>query len=280
MTACRSRVSRATPFTWALTEAQIFQALAAEVEVDGAMVANPYKKWSDIDAALPDAAILAYRPAADLGHPRRLRRAGRCMTAASSSPSSRRCEDRCDEDRKFITESCSRMRQDGPFVEAGENDNLIVQRLEADPNALGIFGYSFLLREPRQAAGRRDRRRRRRTRKPSPTVSYGVARPLYFYIKNAHRGVIPGLERIRHRIRLGGRAGRRRLSAGTRPDRARRRRAEREVQRRSRAAERAAELRPIQVAAACRQAATAAAPTLPTPPVRQPPFRTLIRAVR
>ena len=84
------------------------------------------------------------------------------------------------------------MRQDGPFVEAGENDNLIVQRLNADPNAVGIFGYSFLFEntdtlkdvavdgveanEDTIADG-----------------SYPVSRPLYIYVKNAHRGVIPGL---------------------------------------------------------------------------------------
>jgi phosphate transport system substrate-binding protein len=85
------------------------------------------------------------------------------------------------------------MRQDGPFVEAGENDNLIVQRLNADPNALGIFGYSFLYEN-------------QDTLKPvaidgvAPTEvtiadgSYKVSRPLFVYVKNAHRGVIPGLD--------------------------------------------------------------------------------------
>jgi phosphate transport system substrate-binding protein len=84
------------------------------------------------------------------------------------------------------------MRQDGPFVEAGENDNLIVQRLEADPNAVGIFGYSFLYENSDKLQGIAID-----GVKPSPETigdfSYGVARPLYIYIKNAHRGVIPGM---------------------------------------------------------------------------------------
>jgi len=85
------------------------------------------------------------------------------------------------------------MRQDGPFVEAGENDNLIVQRLNSDPNALGIFGYSFLYEnQDTLKAVAVD------GVNPSPETiadgSYGISRPLFIYAKNAHRGVIPGLD--------------------------------------------------------------------------------------
>ena len=84
------------------------------------------------------------------------------------------------------------MRTDGPFIEAGENDNLIVQRLQADSNAMGIFGYSFLFEnldtlKPVLVGGA----------EPNPdsiaTGDYPISRPLFFYVKNAHRGVIPGL---------------------------------------------------------------------------------------
>ena len=96
-------------------------------------------------------------------------------------------------DSKWIDENCSRMRQDGPFVEAGENDNLIVQRLSADPTAVGIFGYSFLYEngdtlKPVTIAG---------VAPSEDTIAsgaYPVSRPLFLYIRNAHRGVIPGLE--------------------------------------------------------------------------------------
>ena len=85
------------------------------------------------------------------------------------------------------------MRQDGPFIEAGENDNIIVQRLAADPHALGIFGYSFLYEnsdtlKPVAVEG---------VLPDADTIAsgdYGVSRPLFIYVKNAHRGVIPGLD--------------------------------------------------------------------------------------
>ena len=96
-------------------------------------------------------------------------------------------------DEDWVEENCSRMRTDGAFVEAGENDNLIVQRIGADPNAMGIFGYSFLFEntdalKPVLIEG---------VEPDADTIadkSYPISRPLYFYIKNAHRGVIPGLD--------------------------------------------------------------------------------------
>ena len=83
--------------------------------------------------------------------------------------------------------------QDGPFIEAGENDNIIVQRLLADPTTLGIFGYSFLFENS-------DRLKAAAVDGVLPDVdtissgAYAVSRPLYIYVKNAHRGVIPGLD--------------------------------------------------------------------------------------
>ena len=169
-----------------LTKAQIFQALASEVEVDGQIVANPHKNWSDIDPTLPDAPISVFGPPPTSG----------TRDAFVELVMLEGCEEfqaiaALEGDRK--DEVCERMRQDGPFVEAGENDNLIVQRLQSDPNALGIFGYSFLYEN-------------QDTLKPvtvdgvAPSAetiadgSYGVSRPLFIYVKNAHRGVIPGLQ--------------------------------------------------------------------------------------
>jgi phosphate transport system substrate-binding protein len=169
-----------------LTEVQIFQALAAEVEVDGAIVANPYKKWSDIDASLPDVAIQVFGPPPTSGT-----RDAFVELVMHDGCKAFPTIDALEGDRR--REVCDRMRQDGPFIEAGENDNLIVQRLQADSTALGIFGYSFLYENTD-------------TLKPvtingvEPSFdtiadgSYPVARPLFFYIKNAHRGVIAGLE--------------------------------------------------------------------------------------
>ncbi|NND49264.1 MAG: phosphate ABC transporter substrate-binding protein, partial [Rhizobiales bacterium] len=84
-------------------------------------------------------------------------------------------------------------RQDGPFIEAGENDNLIVQRLDADPNAYGIFGYSFLYENLDKLKGVAVDG----VEPDQDTIadgSYPVSRPLFFYIKCAHVGVIPGLD--------------------------------------------------------------------------------------
>jgi len=169
-----------------LTKAQIFQALAAEVEVDGQIVANPNMNWSDIDPSLPDAPITVFGPPPTSG----------TRDAFVELVMLEGCEEfpaiaALEGDRK--DEVCERMRQDGPLIEAGENDNLIVQRLQADPNALGIFGYSFLYENL-------DTLKAVSVEGVAPSTetiadaSYGVSRPLFIYVKNPHRGVIPGLE--------------------------------------------------------------------------------------
>jgi phosphate transport system substrate-binding protein len=87
---------------------------------------------------------------------------------------------------------CHTVREDGAFVEAGENDNLIVQKLQANPHAFGIFGFSFLDQNRESVKGSS-------IDGVAPTFdaisdgSYPVSRPLYFYAKKAHVDVIPGL---------------------------------------------------------------------------------------
>jgi len=169
-----------------LTKPQLFLALAAEVPVDGEIKANPYKKWSEIDSSLPDADIQVFGPPPTSG----------TRDAWVELVMEAGCEE-FDEVKALegdrMEEVCQRMRQDGPFIEAGENDNLIVQRLTADHSAYGIFGYSFLYENLDSLKGVA-------IDGVAPTVetiadgSYPVSRPLFFYIKNAHRGVIPGLD--------------------------------------------------------------------------------------
>ena len=179
-------VSRDSQYDWALTETQIYQALAAEVPVDGEMVANPYEKWSDIDESLPPVEILAYGPPPTSGTRDafvELAIVDGCMEIPMIA----------EKGEDWAEQNCARLRSDGPFVEAGENDNLIVQRLDADKTAIGIFGYSFLYEN-------QDKLKAVEVNgvTPSPETiadfSYDIARPLFFYIKNAHRGVIPGLK--------------------------------------------------------------------------------------
>jgi phosphate transport system substrate-binding protein len=187
-------VSRDTKYNWQLTEEQIYLALGAQVPVNGEWIDNPYKKWSDIDPSLPGVEILAYGPPPTSG----------TRDAFVELAMHDGCE-RLDYvkaqkdalDKKayssWVKDNCSRMRQDGPFVEAGENDNLIVQRLIADPHAVGIFGYSFLYENEDKLQGIEIDG----VEPNFDTIadfSYGVARPIYVYIKNAHRGVIPGLD--------------------------------------------------------------------------------------
>jgi len=172
--------------TFDITKAELFAALAAEVEVDGEIVANPYTRWSEINPDLPDIEIQVFGPPPTSG----------TRDAWVELVMEEGCEaypaiEALEGDRK--DDVCQRMREDGYFIEAGENDNLIVQRLTADPGAYGIFGYSFLYenRDALEAVVVEG------TEPNEDTIadgSYPISRPLFFYIKNAHRGVIPGLE--------------------------------------------------------------------------------------
>lgn len=173
-----------------LTEEQIFKALAAELpDGNGGFVANPNKKWSDVDPSLPAFDIVAFGPPPTSG----TRDAFVELVMHDGCGGLPGMADLKKADGDKWDEVCSRMRQDGPFIEAGENDNLIVQRLEADPNAVGIFGYSFLYENS-------DKLKPVEVNGVEPNFdtiadgSYPVARPLFFYVKNAHRDVIPGMK--------------------------------------------------------------------------------------
>ncbi len=180
-------VSRANDYDWDLTLGEIYLALGAEVPVDGEWVANPFSQWSEIDSRLPAVDIVVLGPPPTSG----------TRDAFVELAMHAGCEEldyvaNGDFDGKWVKENCSRMRTDGPFVEAGENDNLIVQRLDSDPNALGIFGYSFLYENIDKLKGVKIEG----VEPDFDTIadkSYPVSRPLFFYVKNAHRGVIPGL---------------------------------------------------------------------------------------
>lgn len=167
------------------SQKEIFLALAAEVPVDGKWVANPYKMWNEINPDFPAVEIQVLGPPPTSG----TRDAFVELAMEVGCEALPEHEALSKDDAK---QKCARMRQDGPFIEAGENDNLIVQRLEADPNALGIFGYSFLYENLDKLKGVQ-------INNVSPgfeTIgdgSYPLSRPLFFYVKNDHRGVIPGL---------------------------------------------------------------------------------------
>jgi phosphate transport system substrate-binding protein len=181
-------LSQANENDWDLSLKDIYLALGAQVPVDGAWADNPYKTWNEIRDDLPAVEILAYGPPPTSGT--RDAFVELAMWAGCEELEWVQSEGK---DGDWVEENCSRMRTDGPFVEAGENDNLIVQRLNADPNAMGIFGYSFLFENL-------DTLKAVKINGVAPDAatiadkSYPVSRPLYFYVKNDHRGVIPGLE--------------------------------------------------------------------------------------
>ncbi|WP_299911360.1 substrate-binding domain-containing protein [uncultured Paracoccus sp.] len=184
-------VSRQNEADLDLTLAQVFLALAAEVPQDGKMVPNPYTKWSEIDSALPDTDIIVLGPPPTSGTRDAFVELAMHAGCESIEEVAKIAEESGNED--WINENCSRMRTDGPFIEAGENDNLIVQRLNSDPNALGIFGYSFLYENTDTLKDVK----LNSVEAGMETIAsgdYPLSRPLYFYVKNAHRGVIPNLQ--------------------------------------------------------------------------------------
>jgi phosphate transport system substrate-binding protein len=167
-----------------LTLGQLFLALAKEVPVDGKLVANPYTKWSDVDASLPAVEIEVLGPPPTSG----------TRDAFVELAMEAGC-DQVDGAAALGLEgkACHLIREDGRFVEAGENDNLIVQKLGANPAAYGIFGFSFLDQNADKVQGAT-------IAGVEPTFeniadgAYPVSRSLYFYVKKAHVGVIPGIE--------------------------------------------------------------------------------------
>lgn len=173
-----------------LTRQDLFLALAKQVPGanEGELVENPYKTWQDVNARLPAQRIEVLGPPPTSGTRDafvELAMEGGCTSIAWIKALKGSDGDRY----KAI---CHTIREDGAFIEAGENDNLIVQKLEANPTAFGIFGFSFLDQNGEKVKGAS-------IDGVEPTFeaiadgSYPVSRPLYFYVKKAHVDVIPGL---------------------------------------------------------------------------------------
>ncbi len=176
----------------ALTKKQIFLALGKDVpegnKEGGKLIPNPNKKWSDVDPSLPDIAIEVLGPPPTSGTRdafQELAIEGGCKAFPELKAIKK-------QDKKKYKSICRAVREDGPFIEAGENDNLIVQKLVENPNAFGVFGFSFFLENADKIQGST-------VNGAAPTMaaiadkSYGISRPLYFYVKSAHLDVIPGM---------------------------------------------------------------------------------------
>ncbi len=177
--------------TYRLTRQQLFLALARQVPDParpGALLANPYRSWDQIDRSLPPERIEVLGPPPTSG----TRDAFLELVMEPGCQAFDWVKALKDTDEARFKGICHAIREDGAFVEAGENDNLIVQKLEANPRALGIFGYSFLEENVSQIQGAA-------VEGVAPTFEniagskYPVSRPLFIYVKKAHLGVIPGL---------------------------------------------------------------------------------------
>jgi phosphate transport system substrate-binding protein len=177
-----------------LTRKEIFLALAKQVPdpknpEGGNLVDNPYKNWNEINPALPATKIEVLGPPPSSG----TRDAFAELALEGGCQQIPWIKAKKEKDDAWFKSTCMTVREDGAYVEAGENDNLIVQKLEANPIAAGVFGYSFLaMNEDRLNASTVDGQ--------APTYEaiaegkYPVSRPLFFYVKKGHIGVIPGIE--------------------------------------------------------------------------------------
>lgn len=174
-----------------LTRKDLFLALAKDVpDPKGGekMVPNPYTTWKDVNAELPATKIEVLGPPPTSGTRDafvELAMEGGCKTFDFIKAMKK-------SDSSAYKGYCHTVREDGAYIEAGENDNLIVQKLEANPQSLGIFGFSFLDQNGDKIQGSF-------VDGQAPTFEniadgkYPVSRPLYFYVKKAHVGVIPGI---------------------------------------------------------------------------------------
>jgi phosphate transport system substrate-binding protein len=173
----------------AFTKQQIFMALAKQVpDKDGKLVDNPYKMWNDIDPTLPSVKIEVLGPPPTSGT--RDSFAELVMEKGAEGFESLAAMKKAD--AKAFETVWKTIRTDGAYVEAGENDNLIVQKLEANPQAFGIFGFSFLEENEGKIKGAKIEGQVP-TFESVASGDYKVARPLFVYAKKQHVGVIPGM---------------------------------------------------------------------------------------
>ncbi|MBY0408158.1 MAG: PstS family phosphate ABC transporter substrate-binding protein [Rickettsiales bacterium] len=171
-----------------LTKKQLFTALAKQLPgKDGTLAANPNKLWSDVDASLPKSPITVYGPPPTSG----------TRDAFAELVMEKGCEAfpafaKLYADKKERQKACHAIRDDGAYVDSGEDDNVIIQKLTSNEQALGVFGYSYYdnSRAKIQAV---------KVDGVLPEMAtvesgkYGVSRSLYVYVKKQHLGEVPGI---------------------------------------------------------------------------------------
>lgn len=163
---------------------QLYLALAAQVpNAQGQLVANPHRNWSDISPTLPNVRIEVIGPPPTSGTRDSFNELG-LLAGCQAHARARNIQ--------LEARACQQVRADGTYIEGGENDNIIVQRLIANPNAFGVFGYSFLEENQDKIQGAsingvED------TVENIQSGRYPMARSMFVYVKREHIGVVPGL---------------------------------------------------------------------------------------
>jgi phosphate transport system substrate-binding protein len=175
-----------------LSRRDLYLALAKSVpNPDGSetLVKNPYVTWKQVNSSLPGIKIEVLGPPPTSGTRdafAELAMEGGCKTFGFIKAMKKA-------DKRMYKETCHTLREDGPYIEAGENDNLIVQKLESNPTAVGIFGFSFLEQNDDKIQGSVIEGKAPRF-ETIADGSYPISRPLFFYVKKAHMDAIPGMK--------------------------------------------------------------------------------------
>jgi phosphate transport system substrate-binding protein len=161
-----------------LTLEQLALAVLAEVPQDGKLVPNPYTSWDQIDPNLPKRKIVIYGPP---------------TTSGTRDAFEEMVTEKIAQKLGVYEKGYKKIRQDNAYIPAGENDNLIVQKLTKDKDAVGIFGFSFL-EENRDSIKAAKIDGVEPSAETIAKATYPISRSLYFYVKNAHYELVPGLK--------------------------------------------------------------------------------------
>jgi len=175
-----------------LSRKDLFLALAKHVPAkDGSdkLIENPYKTWKDVNPALPNTKIEVLGPPPTSGTRdafAELAMEGGCKTFDFIKAMKK-------SNKKEYKITCHSIREDGMYIEAGENDNLIVEKLQKNPKAVGVFGFSFLDQNSDKVQGAVIDGKEL-SFESIADGTYPISRPLYFYVKKSHIGKVPGIE--------------------------------------------------------------------------------------
>jgi phosphate transport system substrate-binding protein len=185
--------SKKSKVDYTLTSREIYLALAKRVPdpkdpESGTLIENPYKTWNEINPKLPKTKIEVLGPPPTSG----TRDAFAELALEHGAETFAWLKAKKDSEKDFFKSVSQTIRQDGAYIEAGENDNLILQKLGATPGTLGIFGFSYLDQNG-------DKVKAAKVDGETPSYDsiaagkYSISRPLFFYVKKAHIGLIPGI---------------------------------------------------------------------------------------